>query len=81
MSPAILAKAMTNPRLTRALYDGFSDQRIFTGVPAKLSLALRKCAQTKAATEINEDVKKPDGNMWYRFRPVEEQPSDGTDNM
>lgn len=77
MSPASLAKAMTNPRLTRALYDGFTEQRIFTGIGAKMSLALRKIAQQKAVSEIMGDVKKADGNMWYRFQPVEEEPDNG----
>lgn len=63
MSPAILAKTLANPRLCRALYDGYSEKRIFTGIGAKMSLALRKMSQMKAASEIDHE--------WYRFRPME----------
>lgn len=63
MSPNALAKVMANPRMTRALYEGFSEKRVFTGIGPKLSLALRKIGQMKAATEVAD-------NQFYRFRPV-----------
>lgn len=73
VGPSVLAKTLTNPRLTRALYEGVTDQRIFTGWSPKLSLALRKMGQQKAASEIAKDLPSGDAAQFYSFAPVEQE--------
>ncbi len=73
MSPLVLAKAMTNPRLTRALYDGVTESRIFTGIGPKLGMALRKIGQQKAVSETMKNTQEADAAQFYSFEAAEEQ--------
>lgn len=72
ISPIVLAKALSNPTLTRALTDGLSDSTRAGGITPTLAMTFRKMAEMKAASMTFREAPSQDVMMFYNFAPQEE---------
>jgi hypothetical protein len=66
LGPYVLAKALTNPRLTRQLIDGFSDKPSFVGkMSPKLLKAVRNVAEMKYAANYYKSQPSSNSIQYY----------------
>jgi hypothetical protein len=72
ISPIVLAKVLTNSKLTRALTDGLSESYRAGGITPTLAMTFRKMAEMKAASTTFREAPSQDAMMFYNFSPVEE---------
>ena len=72
LSPIVLARTLTNPRLTRALTDGLSESTRSGGITPLLAMTFRKMGEMKVASNLFRDNPSTDTMQFYNFAPIEE---------
>jgi hypothetical protein len=70
LSPIVLAKALANPSMTRALTDGLQTSASRGGISASLAMTLRKMGEMKVASSLFRENPSQDTMQFYNFAPI-----------